>query len=262
MNDKVARDAARPVYFVGAGPGAPDLITVRGKRLVDTADLIIYAGSLVNPAVFSHSKAKILDSSGMDLEQIIDAMANGYRQGQLVVRLHTGDPSLFGATMEQMRRLDMLNIPYEVVPGVSSASASAASLKKELTCPGISQTVIFTRRAGRTPVPPGQDIPSLASHQATMCIFLSVSVIDELAGELVQGGYPESTPAAVIERASWPEERVITGTLGDIGPKVRKAGIKRTAMILVGGALSPGKEARDSRLYDPAFSHGYRNGIE
>ncbi len=246
-----------PIFFIGAGPGDPELITIKGRRLLEAADVIVYAGSLVNPALLEGLDAEIHDSSGMNLDEIIQVISRSYHQGKRCVRLHTGDPSIFGAIGEQMKRLDELGIPYLVVPGVTSAAAAAAALKKELTCPGISQSVIFARRAGRTPVPPGQEIEALAKHRATMCIFLSVSMMKELISELVAGGYEPSTPVAVIEKASWPEERVIEGTLEDIASKLKETDIRKTAMIIVGDALKPGA-GEDSRLYNPAFSHGYR----
>ena len=248
-----------PVYFVGAGPGDPELITLKGRRLLARADIIVFAGSLVNPALLDGLNAEVFDSSTMDLDKIVAILAQSYRQGKLAVRLHTGDPSIFGAVREQMKRLNILNIPYRVIPGVTSPFAAAASLQAELTCPGISQTVIFTRRAGRTHVPEGQEIEALARHRATMCIFLSVAMITGLVAELLAGGYDASTPVAVVERASWPDERVVTGTLHDISEKVEAAGIKKTAMIIVGDVLDPSK-GEDSRLYSPSFHHGYRKG--
>ncbi len=246
-----------PIFFIGAGPGDPELITIKGRRLLEAADVIVYAGSLVNHALLDGLNAEIHDSSGMNLDEIIHVISRSYHQGKRCVRLHTGDPSIFGAIGEQMKRLDELAIPYEVIPGVSSAAAAAAAMKKELTCPGTSQSVIFTRRAGRTPVPRGQEIEALARHRATMCIFLSVSMMEELVDELVSGGYAKSTPVAVVVRASWPEQEIIEGNLEDIASKIKDAGIRKTAMIIVGDALKP-ENAENSRLYDPGFSHGYR----
>ncbi len=250
-----------PVQFIGAGPGDSELITLKARRLLDEADVIVFAGSLVNPELLRGLEAEVFDSAGMDLDMIIEVLSRAYRQGKRCVRLHTGDPSIFGATREQMNRLDELGIPYEVVPGVTSASAAAASIKRELTCPGISQTVIFSRRAGRTPVPPGQDIRSLAVHKATMCVFLSVSMIDELVRELISGGYHGATPVAVVEKASWPEERIVEGRLEDIASRVKEAGIKKTAMIMVGEALDA-RKGEESKLYHPGFSHGFRKGTD
>ncbi|MCZ7664015.1 MAG: precorrin-4 C(11)-methyltransferase [Thermoleophilia bacterium] len=247
-----------PVLFVGAGPGDPELITLRGARALAEADLVVWAGSLVHPALLDHcrSEAVIHDSAGLDLAQIVQLLAQGHRSGRRVVRLHTGDPSLYGAIAEQMNELDALGVPYAVIPGVSSFAASAAALNAELTMPGLSQTVILTRRAGRTPVPQGQDLVSLASHRATLCIFLSVGQIEEVVADLLQH-YPGSTTVAVVANASWPEERIVRGTLADIAGRVEEEGISRTAMILVGDVLDRSGEV--SRLYDRAFSHGYRH---
>ena len=246
-----------PVVFLGAGPGDPELITLKGRRLLDQADLVVYAGSLVNAALLDGISAACHDSASMDLEEIMRLLAHGYQSNQRVVRLHTGDPSIYGAIREQMQWLDQQAIPYEVVPGVSSAFAAAAALKKELTVPEITQTVIFTRQAGRTPVPEPESLRNLARAQATMCIFLSVSMIDRVVDDLTAGGYPAATPVAVVERASWPDQLVLRGTLADIADTVRKSQVKKTAMIVVGPALA--EESRiASKLYDAAFSHEYR----
>jgi len=246
-----------PVIFLGAGPGDPDLITVKGRRLLDEADVIIYAGSLVNPALLDGVRAQVYDSAGMDLDGIMAVMIPAARAGEKVVRLHTGDPSIYGAIREQMRRLDDAGLACEVVPGVSSALASAAAVKAELTVPDISQTVIFTRQAGRTPVPERESLRRLAGIRASMCIFLSVSMMEQVAAELIAGGYPQDTPVAVVEKATWPEERIVRGTLGNIAAKIKESAIRKTAMILVGKALAE-QGGSASRLYDAAFSHGYR----
>lgn len=243
------------IYFVGAGPGARDLITVRGMNLLKRADLVVYAGSLVNPELLSYCPAgcETLSSAAMTLEEALAAMTSR-PQGETVVRLHTGDPSLYGAIREQMNALDALGYGYEVVPGVSSMHAAAAALRAEYTLPSVSQTVIITRMAGRTPVPPGQDIPSLAAHRASMAVFLSAGRLGELCQELISGGYEPETPAAVVYKASWPEEEIIKSTLRDLP---RAAGhIRKTALVLVGAFLRGGGER--SKLYDPAFSHGFR----
>ncbi len=246
-----------PVVFLGAGPGDPELITLKGRRLLDQADLVVYAGSLVNAALLDGISAACHDSASMDLEEIMRLLAHGYQSNQRVVRLHTGDPSIYGAIREQMQWLDQQAIPYEVVPGVSSAFAAAAALKKELTVPEITQTVIFTRQAGRTPVPEPESLRNLARAQATMCIFLSVSMIDRVVDDLTAGGYPAATPVAVVERASWPDQQILRGTLADIADTVRNSQVKKTAMIVVGPALA--EESRiASKLYDAAFSHEYR----
>lgn len=247
------------VSFVSAGPGDPELITIKGKKLLEKADVVIYAGSLVNPAIVNGLNAEVLDSSGMNLEEIIDKMINGVREGKKVVRLHTGDTAFYSAISEQIEILENKGIEYEVVPGVSSAMAAAAVLGQELTIPDICQTVIFTRMEGRTKVPEKEKIHLLAKHGATMIIFLSISMIEKVRDELTLS-YPEDTPVVVVEKASWPEERVLRGTLGNIVEKVKEAGIKKTALILVGEALRASTEStgRKSKLYDKSFSHGYR----
>jgi precorrin-4/cobalt-precorrin-4 C11-methyltransferase len=247
------------VYFVGSGSGDPELITVKGRKLLDAADVVIYAGSLVNPALLEGIKAEIHDSAGMTLDQIIDLIRRSCVEDRIVIRLHTGDPSFYGAISEQIERLRKLNIEYEVVPGVSSAMAGAAVLGQELTIPEISQTVIFTRIEGRTPVPEKEKLSGLAKHQATMVIFLSVGMIEKVTDELLTG-YPDDTPVIVIEKVSWPEERIIRGTLKNIAGRVSEAGIKKTALIYIGRALSAadGQLRKESRLYHKDFKHEYR----
>lgn len=248
------------VYFVGAGAGDPELITVKGRKILDTADVVIYAGSLVNPALLDGISAEIHDSAGMTLDEIVEIISKSYEKGKRVVRLHTGDPSFYGAISEQIERLRDLNIFYEVIPGVSSALAGAALLGQELTIPEISQTVIFTRVEGRTPVPGEEKLSGLAKHQATMVIFLSVGMIDKVRDELLEG-YPEETPVVVIEKVSWPEERIVRGTLKNIAELVKEAGIKKTALIYVGEVLRASEEQlnKESRLYHKDFKHEYRN---
>jgi precorrin-4/cobalt-precorrin-4 C11-methyltransferase len=233
------------------------LITVKGRRLLDMADVVVYAGSLVNAALLDGIAATCHDSAPLDLEAIMQLLAEGYRQGLRVVRLHTGDPAIYGAIREQMQWLDAAAIPYEVVPGVSSAFAAAAVLKKELTVPEVTQTVIFTRQAGRTPVPEPESLRNLARAQATMCIFLSVSMIDRVIEDLLAGGYPADTPIAVVERASWPDQQIVRGTLADIAATIHASQIKKTAMIVVGPALTEDSRIA-SKLYDASFSHEYR----
>ena len=247
------------VYFVGAGAGDPELITVKGRRLLDSAGTVIYAGSLVNPKLLDGIDAEILDSAGMTLDETTEAIRSSFDKGNLVVRLHTGDPAFYGAISEQIERLRELNIAYEVVPGVSSAMAGAAALGQELTIPEVSQTVIFTRIEGRTPVPERDAIAELAKHRTTMVMFLSVGMIEKLRDELLKE-YPEDTPVAVVEKVSWPDERIIRGTLKDIAEKVEEAGIKKTALIYVGEALkaSEGGLNKESRLYHKDFKHEYR----
>lgn len=250
--------ATNPIFFVGAGPGDPELITVRGQRLLQEAELVVYAGSLVPKALVAGLKAEVHDSAGLHLGEIIDLMAAAWAEGKRVVRLHTGDPSIYGAIKEQMAALDSRTIPYQVVPGVSSATATAAALQAELTLPEVSQTVIITRRAGRTPVPEGQDLVSLASHQATMLILLSVGMISEVVADLEQGGYPAETPVAVVEKVSWPEQRILRGTLATIAEEVVEAGVNKTAIIAVGRVFAELPPEALSKLYDKEFSHGCR----
>ncbi len=246
------------VHFIGAGPGDPELITVKGRRLIEEADVIIYAGSLVNAKVLAGAKAgaEIYNSAGMTLPEVIAVMEAGVRAGKRVVRVHTGDPSIYGAHREQMEELARRGIPFDVVPGVSSFLAAAAALKREYTLPDVSQTVILTRMEGRTAVPEREQIEALAAHQATMVIFLSVGQIEELCARLTAGGYAADTPAAVVYKASWEDEMTVEGTLQDIAGKVRAVGIRRTALVLVGRFL--GDEFSLSKLYDENFSHGYR----
>jgi len=245
------------VYFVGAGPGDPDLLTVKSLRLITQCRVCVYAGSLVPDEITSliPPEAERHDSAGLDLPRIIQVMAEADAKGLDTVRLHSGDPAIYGAIAEQMRELDRLGIEYEVVPGVSSFLAAAARLKTELTAPEISQTVILTRTAGRTPVPAGQELETLARSRATLCVFLSAGKLTEIC-PLLARYYEEDCPAAVVYKAGRPDEIVIRGTLGDIGPRVEEAGIMKTAMFIVGRVLAG--DAPGSRLYDPAFSHGYR----
>lgn len=246
------------IRFVGAGPGAPDLLTLRGAELLARADCVIYAGSLVNPALLGLTKpgCALFNSAEMTLEQVIAQMEAQEALHHETVRLHTGDPSLYGAIREQMDALDARGIPYDVAPGVSSLSGAAAALQVEYTIPGVNQTVIVTRMAGRTPVPAGQDIASLAAHGAAMVIFLSAGMLDALQAELLRGAYAEETPAALVYKATWPEERLLRCRLGDLAAVGREAGVRRTALVLVGDFLRQVGER--SRLYDPAFSTGYR----
>ena len=251
-----------PIHFVGAGPGDPELITVKGKRLLTEAEVIVYTGSLVPKALLEGVSAEIHNSAGLNLDEVLDILVNSWRKGLKVVRLHTGDPAIYGAINEQIAALDKLEIPCRVIPGVSSATATAAALSTELTLPDISQTVIITRRAGRTPVPENEALPLLAAHQATMLILLSISMIEEVVEDLYEGGYPADTPVVVVEKVSWPEERHIRGTLADISGKVKEAGIRKTAIIAVGEVLAKGEPPSLSKLYDKTFSHEYRRGSD
>ncbi len=248
------------VYFVGAGSGAVDLITVRGKNLLEKADVIIYAGSLVNPELLQYAKqgCKIYNSAMMHLDEVIDVMKSAEEEDMLTVRLHTGDPSIYGAIREQMDRLKELDIEFEVCPGVSSFLGAAASLQAEYTLPSVSQTVIITRMAGRTGVRVEESIRSLAAHQATMAIFLSSSMMDQVAEELIQGGYKEDTPAAIVYKATWPDEKIIRCQIKELAQKARESQITKTALILVGHFL--GDDYELSKLYDVHFTTEFRKG--
>ena len=247
------------IVFVGAGPGDPELITVKGRKALDSADVVIYAGSLVNPALLDGIKAEIFDSAKMDLDEIIAIMKEAAENDKTVVRLHTGDTSFYSAISEQIERLRDLNITYEVIPGVSSAMAGAAILGQELTIPEISQTVIFTRMEGRTPVPASERLGSLALHRATMAIFLSVGMIEKVRDELLQG-YAADTPVVIIEKATWPDQKVVRGSLQDLAGLVKDAGIKKTALIYVGESLRASETSlgKESKLYHKDFKHEYR----
>ena len=245
------------VYFIGAGSGDPELITLKGMKIIQACDVIIYAGSLVNKEILKYAKpeAEIYDSALMNLDEIIELIEKFYNEGKDVARIHTGDPAIYGAIHEQIRRLEEKNIDYEVIPGVSSFLAAAAVLKKELTIPEITQTVIITRIGGRTKVPPKEDLKDLSRHKATMAIFLSVQDIDKVVLELKEG-YEETTPVAVVYKATWEDQVIVTGTLNDISQKVKSKGINKTAMILVGDFLKDVKSY--SKLYDREFSHSFR----
>ncbi len=250
------------VTFVGAGPGAADLITVRGKALLEAADIVIYAGSLVNPALLDYTRntCEIYNSAEMTLEQVISVMERGESEQKNTVRLHTGDPSIYGAIREQMDMLAERGIEYSVVPGVSSFCGAAAALKAEYTLPDVSQTVILTRMEGRTPVPQKEEISKLASHQASMALFLSSSMLEELSRKLIEGGYRADTPAAIVYKATWPDEKVVRTCVGELHPAARENNINKTALILVGDFL--GNNYERSKLYDPAFTHEFREASE
>lgn len=253
------------VHFVGAGPGAPDLITLRGAQLLKEAGCIIYAGSLVNPALLEAAQpgCKIYNSAEMTLEQVLDAMRQAEAAGQDTVRLHTGDPCVYGAIREQMDALDRLGIPYDDTPGVSSFCAAAAALGAEYTLPGVSQSVILTRMAGRTPVPPAEQVELLAQHGASMVLFLSAGMLDGMQAALLKGAYAPDTPAALVYKASWPEEKTVRCTVGTLAEAGRRAGIRKTALVLVGDFLRGGPEGyARSCLYDPGFTTGYRKGTD
>lgn len=246
------------INFVGAGSGAEDLITVRGQCLLREADVIVYAGSLINPKLLDEKKegCRVYNSAYMTLEEVIEVMIDNEARGKKVVRLHTGDPSLYGAIKEQMDALKERGIAYEICPGVSSFCGAAAALQAEYTLPGISQSVVITRMAGRTPVPERESIKSFAAHQATMVIFLSTGLLGELTKELIAGGYSKDTPAAIVYKATWPEEKVCNCTIDTLLATANEAGIKKTALIVVGRVLQG--EYNRSELYNPEFTTEFR----
>jgi len=250
------------VYIIGAGPGDPDLITVKGARLISECPVVLYTGSLVPKEVLHTAKpdAKVLDSAGMNLDEIVAVIKEADDNGQDVARVHTGDPSIYGSTAEQMRRLEELGIEFQIIPGVSSFVASAAALGKELTLPELSQTVIVTRCEGRTPMPDGEKLPDLAQHKATMVLFLSITLMKKVVEELIPS-YGEDCPIAVVHKASMPEQVIITGTLKDIREKVRESKIRSQSMIIVGEVLTS-KDFADSRLYAADFAHKFRKATK
>lgn len=247
------------VHIVGAGPGDPELITRKGYRLVQEADVVIYAGSLVNPVILEACKegCEIHNSASMSLDDVLAVTKARVAEGKTVVRLHTGDPAIYGAIQEQMDALKEMGITYDVTPGVSSFLATAAALQQEYTLPNVTQTVIITRMEGRTPMPEKEKLSMLASHGATMCIFLSVQMIDKVAAELIEGGYDKTTPVAIVVKASWPDQRIIRGTLETIADVVAEEGVIRQAMIVVSRVLDTDYEL--SKLYDKGFAHMYRD---
>ena len=251
------------IHFVGAGSGAKDLITVRGQRLLEEADIIIYAGSLVNPELMEEKKdgCEVFNSAKMTLEEVLAVMENGEKKGCEIVRLHTGDPSVYGAIREQMDALDAKGIAYDSCPGVSSFCGAAAALNLEYTLPDISQSVIITRMAGRTPVPEKESIELFAAHQATMVIFLSTGMLEELSRRLIAGGYREDTPAAIVYKATWQDEEKYICTVGNLAQTAEEHGITKTALIIVGDVVLP-KEYRRSDLYHPEFTTAFRQGSE
>jgi precorrin-4/cobalt-precorrin-4 C11-methyltransferase len=246
------------IHFVGAGPGDKELITLKGYKLLTEADIVIYAGSLVNPELLEYCKesCEIHDSASMDLEQIMSVMARGIKENKQVVRLQTGDFSIYGSIREQVEDLHKLDIDYDCTPGVSSFLGAASSLGVEYTVPEVSQSVIITRAEGRTPVPSKESLQSFAAHQTSMVIFLSVQMIGQVVGQLIEGGYPDSTDIAVVYKATWKDEKIVKGTLKDIESKVKEEGINKTALIMVGKFL--GTEYNNSKLYDKDFTHEYR----
>ena len=252
----------RMVSFIGAGPGAVDLITVRGQKLLSEADVIIYAGSLVNEGLLNLKKdgCEVHNSASMTLDEVITVMVDAFKKNKTIARLHTGDPSLYGAIREQMDALKSHDIPYEVIPGVSSFLGAAAALRTEFTLPGVSQTVILTRMEGRTSVPEKESIERLASHNATMVIFLSTTMLEELTKRLLAGGYKRDTRAAIVYKATWDDQKVVRTTVEGLAQAARENDIAKTALILVGDFL--GDDYELSKLYDPSFSHEYRGGLQ
>ncbi|MEE8473214.1 MAG: precorrin-4 C(11)-methyltransferase [Dehalococcoidia bacterium] len=247
------------VYFIGGGPGDPELLTIKAHRAISGADIVVYAGSLINPQILNNTRpgAELLDSAAMTLEDVLAVFSRAREKGKTVARVHSGDISLFSAAQEQMDWCRENGVDFEVIPGVSSYMAACASLNQELTLPGVSQTVVLTRMGGRTPVPEGEELSNLAKIGATMVIFLSVHNIAEVAERLMEA-YPPETPVAVVEKASWPEETIVRGTLQDIAERVKRAKIDRTALIIVGRVL--GAEYEKTRLYAADFKHSYREG--
>ncbi len=250
------------VHFVGAGPGAPDLITLRGAELLKAADTVIYAGSLVNPALLAMCKegCSIHNSAHMTLEEVIEVIRETESAGGMTVRLHTGDPSIYGAIREQMDELDKLGITYDVTPGVSSFCGAAAAVQGEYTLPNVSQSVVITRMAGRTPVPERESIASFAAHGASMAVFLSAGMLEGLQEELLKGAFTEDTPAALVYKATWPEEKVYRCTLGTLAETGKANNISKTTLVLVGGFL--GSEYERSKLYDPTFTTEFRKATK
>ena len=251
------------VHFVGAGPGAPDLITIRGQKFLREADVIIYAGSLVNPELLSMVKenCEIHNSAKMNLEEVMEVMERSEEKGLMTVRLHTGDPCLYGAVREQMDLLDKKGIAYDSCPGVSSFCGAAAALNLEYTLPAVSQSVVITRMAGRTPVPEKESIASYAKHGSTMVLFLSTGLLDKATEELLLGGYKKDTPAAIVYKATWPEEETYVCTVGTLVRTAREHNITKTALILVGDVVLHNHYER-SKLYNPSFTTEYRKGSD
>lgn len=248
------------VYIVGAGPGDPELITVKGMNKIKSADIIIYAGSLINPQILEYAEkdCKIYNSAEMTLEEVMEVIKAGFKENKNIVRLHTGDPSIYGAIKEQMDLMEKEGIQYENIPGVSSFCGAASSLKIEYTLPSVSQTVILTRIQGRTAVPEKENIKSLSVHRATLIIFLSVSMIESIVSEIIEN-YGKDTPAAIVYKATWKDEKIIRGTLYNIAEKTKNSGIKKTALIIIGDCL--GNDYELSKLYDKSFSHEFRKSL-
>lgn len=251
------------IHFVGAGSGAPDLITIRGKKFLEEADVIIYAGSLVNPQLLDYAKegCQIYNSAKMTLEEVLDVMREAEKAEKMTVRLHTGDPCLYGAIREQMDVLDEEGISYDYCPGVSSFCGAASALNLEYTLPEVSQSVIITRMAGRTPVPEKESIESFAAHQATMVVFLSTGLLEELSKRLIEGGYSKDTPAAIVYKATWEDEKFFVCTVGTLAQTAKENQITKTALMIIGEAVAHSNYER-SKLYDPGFTTEFRKGTD
>ena len=256
----------KKIWIIGAGPGDPDLITVKGLKLMQQADVVMYTDSLVNEELIAMAKpgAEIVRTAGMHLQEMVDSMAGYINDGKMVVRMHTGDPAMYGATMEQVALLKEHGIGYEVIPGVSSVFASAAAVGAELTIPDLTQTLILTRAEGRTPVPDREKLRSLATHHCTIALFLSATLTKKIVKELQEAGWSDDTPVAVIQRASWPDQKIVRTTLIELDEAMRVNGIRKHAMILAGWALDPNIHEKDyrSKLYDATFTHGFRKGVK
>ncbi|MBU8907814.1 precorrin-4 C(11)-methyltransferase [Desertibacillus haloalkaliphilus] len=253
------------VYIVGAGPGDPELITVKGMKILQEADTILYTDSLVNPLLIEAAKpeAKVLKSAGMALEELVEVMATAVRKGKSVARIHTGDPAVYGAILEQMSHLHNQGIAYEIIPGVSSVFASAAAAGVELTVPDLTQTVILTRAEGRTPVPEREKLVDLAKHHCTVSLFLSATLIKKVVHAFLEAEWKSEAPVVVVYRASWPDEKVVRTSLGNLAEDMRKNGITKQAMVIISPAVDPNLVAQgnyESKLYDKSFTHGYRKG--
>lgn len=254
------------VYIVGAGPGDPDLITVKGLRILQEADVVLYTDSLVSEELIARAKptAEVHKSAGMDLEQMVELMVERTQEGKSVARVHTGDPAVYGAILEQMGLLKKANVSFEIIPGVSSVFAAAAALQAELTVPELTQTLILTRASGRTPVPEREELQSLASHHSTIALYLSATLTKKVMRELIDAGWSPDTPVAVVQRASWPDQLIVRTTVGQLDEAMKENGIRSHAMILAGWALDPtliDKDEHRSKLYDKSFTHRFRKGV-
>lgn len=257
----------KKIYIVGAGPGDPDLITVKGLKILQSADVVMYTDSLVNDELIAKAKpdAEVLRTAGMHLEEMVNIIIDRVNEGKSVARIHTGDPAMYGAIMEQMALLKKADIEAEIIPGVSSVFASAAAVGAELTIPDLTQTLILTRAEGRTPVPEFEKLRDLASHHCTIALFLSATLTKKIVKELKTAGWSDDTPVAVVQRASWPDQKIVRTTLVNLDEDMRKNGIRKHAMILAGWALNPTIHDKDeyrSKLYDATFTHGFRKGVK